>query len=161
MSQKSYECRQCHKMTVGYPALYRNKCLECRNLEIRTMMEKERLGRLTKTELIQENKKLQAKMRNLQDIDIYDSDISSDDSFQQDPNFIRPSPPPFQKLKMNQVQILKSLARIQELIARKKALQKKQQKIYMEKWLFPSFSKDRKGISLENNLSVHSNLVAI
>ena len=65
MSQKSYECRQCHKMTVGYPALYRNKCLECRNLEIRTMMEKERLGRLTKTELIQENKKLQAKMRNL------------------------------------------------------------------------------------------------
>ena len=152
MSQKSYECRQCHKMTVGYPALYRNKCLECRNLEIRTMMEKERLGRLTKTELIQENKKLQAKMRNLQDIDIYDSDISSDDSFQQDPNFIRPSPPPFQKLKMNQVQILKCLARIQKLIARKKALQKKQQKTY---------TKDRKGISLENNLSVHSNLVAI
>ena len=152
MSQKSYECRQCHKMTVGYPALYRNKCLECRNLEMRTMMEKERLGRLTKTELIQENKKLLAKMRNLQDIDIYDSDISSDDSFQQDPNFIRPSPPPFQKLKMNQVQILKCLARIQKLIARKKALQKKQQKTY---------TKDRKGISLENNLSVHSNLVAI
>lgn len=115
-------------------------------------MEKERLGRLTKTELIQENKKLLAKMRNLQDIDIYDSDISSDDSFQQDPNFIRPSPPPFQKLKMNQVQILKCLARIQKLIARKKALQKKQQKTY---------TKDRKGISLENNLSVHSNLVAI
>ena len=161
MSQKSYECRQCHKMTVGYPALYRNKCLECRNLEMRTMMEKERLGRLTKTELIQENKKLLAKMRNLQDIDIYDSDISSDDSFQQDPNFIPPSPPPFQKLKMNQVQISKSLARIQKLIARKKALQKKQQKIYMEKWLFPSSTKDRKVISLENNLSVHSNLVVI
>lgn len=33
MSQKSYECRQCHKMTVGYPALYRNQCLECRNLD--------------------------------------------------------------------------------------------------------------------------------
>ena len=87
---------------------------------MRTMIEKERLGRLTKTELIQENKKLQVKMWNLQDIDLYNidlynSDVSSDDNFQKDPNFIPPSPglrksqsltiyqekKTFQKLKMN------------------------------------------------------------
>ena len=57
------------------------------------MIEKELLGRLTKMELIQENKKLQAKMQNLQDIDLYDSDVSSDDNFQEEPSFIPPSPP--------------------------------------------------------------------
>ena len=29
VAMKSYEYRQCHKMTIGYPALYRQKCLEC------------------------------------------------------------------------------------------------------------------------------------
>ena len=92
MNQKTYECRQCHQMTIGYPALHRNKCLKCRNLEMRTIIEKERLGRLTKKELIQENKKLTDKMQNLQDIDLYNNDVSSDKNFQEDPNFIPPSP---------------------------------------------------------------------
>ena len=30
MKLKTYECREYHKMTTGYPALYRNKCIECR-----------------------------------------------------------------------------------------------------------------------------------
>ena len=59
---------------------------------MRTIIKKERLGRLTKKELIQENKKLTDKMQNLQDIDLYNNDVSSDKNFQEDPNFIPPSP---------------------------------------------------------------------
>ena len=92
MNQQTYKCRQCHKMTTGYPALYRNKCLECRNLEMRNIIEKERMGRLMKKELVQENKKLTDKMRNLQDIDLFDNDVSSDENFQEDPNFVPPLP---------------------------------------------------------------------
>ena len=53
---KSYECTQCKKMTTGYPALYRNKCLECRNLEMRSMINSDFLPSL-KMELVLENKK--------------------------------------------------------------------------------------------------------
>ena len=52
MNQKTYECRQCHTLTIGYPALYRNQCLACRNLEIRNIIEKERYRRLSKQELV-------------------------------------------------------------------------------------------------------------
>ena len=63
MKLKTYECKECHKMTTGYAALYRNKCIECRNLEKVGIIEKERVSKLTKSELIAENKKLQEKMK--------------------------------------------------------------------------------------------------
>ena len=48
MALRSYECFICKKMITGYPALYRNKC---KNLEMRSMVEKERLSTLTIKEL--------------------------------------------------------------------------------------------------------------
>ena len=45
-----------------------------------------------KKELIQENKMLTGKMQILQDIDLYNNDVSSYKNFQEDPNFIPPSP---------------------------------------------------------------------
>lgn len=92
MSLKSYECRDCHKMTTGYPDLYRNKCFRCRNFEIQSIIEKERLSKLTKKELILENKKLQQKMQNIKDADIYEDEISTDEDFDDDPTFILKSP---------------------------------------------------------------------
>ena len=47
-------------MTIGYPALYRQKCLECQNLEMWILRERERereknnKGELNKAELINE-----------------------------------------------------------------------------------------------------------
>ena len=82
MSKNTYQCRTCNRLTIGYPALYRHNCIECRNLETRTMIEKQRLSHLTKNELELENRKLQEKLRNLKDIDLYDDDIS----FEEDPN---------------------------------------------------------------------------
>ena len=92
MNQKTYECRQCHKLTIGYPALYRNQCLAWRNLEIRNIIEKERYRTLSKQELVQENKKLTDKMRNLKDVDLFDNDISSPESFEDDPDYLPESP---------------------------------------------------------------------
>ena len=92
MKLKTYECRECHKMTTGYPALYRNKCIECRNLEMRSLIEKERVSKLTKSELIAENKKLQEKIRNIKDVDLYEDEISTDEDFDDDPTFVPQTP---------------------------------------------------------------------
>ena len=91
MMLRTYECITCKKMRTGYPALYRNKCLQCRNFEMRSMNEEERLSKLTKKELILEKKKIQEKIRNIKDVDIYDDDISSEDKAG-DPNFVPESP---------------------------------------------------------------------
>ena len=114
MNQKTYECRQCHQMTIGYPAFYRNKCLKCRNLEMRTIIEKERLGRLTKKELIQENKKLTDKMQILQDIDLCNNDVSSDKIFQEDPNSIPPSPHLKKTKSLSNISGAKSISEISD-----------------------------------------------
>ena len=92
MNQKTYECRQCYKLTIGYPALYRNQCLACRNLEIRNIIEKERYRRLSKQELVQEYKKFTEKMPNLKDVDLFDNDISSPENFEDDPDCLPESP---------------------------------------------------------------------
>ena len=92
MKLKTYECRECHKMTTGYPALYRNKCIECRNLEMRSLIEKERVSKLTKAELVAENKKLQEKIRNIKDADLYEDEISTDEDFDDDPTFLPQTP---------------------------------------------------------------------
>lgn len=56
------------------------------------MIERERLSKLTQKELILENRKLQQKLRNIKDADIYEDDISADEDFDNDPTFIPKSP---------------------------------------------------------------------
>ena len=57
---------------------------------MRNIIERERMGRLMKKELVRENKKSTDKMLNLQDIDLFDNDVSSDENFQEDLNFVPP-----------------------------------------------------------------------
>ena len=77
-------------MIIGYPALYRNNCIECRNLQKRTIIEKERLSTLTKSKLEIENRQLQEKLRNLSDVVLYDHDISLEE-VPDDPSFVPPN----------------------------------------------------------------------
>ena len=50
--EKTYECVSCKKLTTGYPATLQQKCLLCRNIELRQLYEKNRLQKLIKKELI-------------------------------------------------------------------------------------------------------------
>ena len=61
MTEKTHECVKCKKLCVGYPATNRNKCLACRNVELRTYYEEKRMESLSKKELILENRKLEKK----------------------------------------------------------------------------------------------------
>ena len=36
------------KMCIGFPATYRNQCMECRVLEMRNIYERDRVGRFGK-----------------------------------------------------------------------------------------------------------------
>lgn len=73
MTEKTYECVKCKKLCVGYPATNRNKCLACRNVELRTYYEGKRMQSLSKKELILENRKLEKKLLLLNKDDDYDS----------------------------------------------------------------------------------------
>ena len=79
--EKSYECIVCKKLTTAFPVTPRNKCLVCRNIELRNMYEKQRFTKLKKKELQAEQKKLQAKIKStgIDYEDIYDDDISCSD----------------------------------------------------------------------------------
>ena len=90
--EKTYECRSCKKLTVGFPATYRNQCLECRVLDMRSMYERERLTKLAKKELQAEHKKLQRKIRKLDEYELCDDDISETDYQSQDENYVAETP---------------------------------------------------------------------
>ena len=53
-----YECVVCKKMTEGFPATLRRKCLVCRNLELETRYKKNRLEMSSKKELVERHKVL-------------------------------------------------------------------------------------------------------
>ena len=74
--EKTYECRTCRKLSVGFPATYRNKCMEYRLLEMQTLYEKERLSKLGKRELELEHRRLQKKIMNIDNYKVLDDDIS-------------------------------------------------------------------------------------
>ena len=74
--EKTYECRTCKKLTVGFPTTYRSQCLECRVLEMRNIYERERLGVLGKRELEMEHSRLQKKIRRIDVYEMCDDDIS-------------------------------------------------------------------------------------
>ena len=78
--EKTYECRTCKKLCVGFRATYRNKCMEWRLLEMRTLYERERLSKLRKRELELEHRKLQKKIMNTDDYEVLDDDISNSEN---------------------------------------------------------------------------------
>lgn len=74
--EKTYKCRTCKKLCVGFPATYRNQYIECRVLEMRNIYKRERLGVLGKREPEMEHSRLH---KNIRKIDVYkmcDDDIS-------------------------------------------------------------------------------------
>ena len=74
--EKSYECRTCKKLCVGFRATYRNQCMQCRVLEMRIIYERERLGILGKRELEIEHRRLQKKLKKTDEYAMCDDDIS-------------------------------------------------------------------------------------
>ena len=74
--EKTYECRTCKKLTVGFPTTYRSQCFECRVLEMRNIYDRERLGVLGKRELEMEHSRLQKKIRRIDVYEMCDDDNS-------------------------------------------------------------------------------------
>ena len=74
--EKTYECRTCKKLTVGFPTTYRSQCLECSVLEMRNIYDRERLGVLGKRELEMEHSRLQKKIRRIDVYEMCDDDNS-------------------------------------------------------------------------------------
>lgn len=89
--EKTCECRKCKKFCVGFPATYRNKCKECRLLEMRTLNERERLSKLGKRELELEHRRLQKKIMNIDDYQVLDGDISQSEH-SSDKDFVSETP---------------------------------------------------------------------
>ena len=91
--EKTYECRNCKKLTTGFPTVLRNKCLLCRNMELRQNYEQTRLKTLKKKELIIEHKKLLAKIKSTgeENEEILDDDISLSDN-DKDEDYVPPTP---------------------------------------------------------------------
>ena len=77
--EKTYECRTCKKLCFGFPATYRNQCTQCRVLEMRNIYKRERLMILGKRELEIEHRKLQRKLRKVDEYEMCDDDISQSD----------------------------------------------------------------------------------
>ena len=77
--EKTYECRTCKKLCVGFTATYRNQCTQCPVLEMRNIYERERLGVFGKRELEIEHGKLQRKLRKVDEYEMCDHDISQSD----------------------------------------------------------------------------------
>lgn len=89
--EKSYECRTCKKLCVGFPATYRNKFMEWRLLEMRTLYERGRLSKLGKRELELEHRKLQKKIMNIDNYEVLDDDISNSEH-SSDKDFVPETP---------------------------------------------------------------------
>ena len=84
-----YECVVCKKMTEGFPATLRRKCLVYRNFELEMRYRKKRLEMCSKKELPDCHKALLAKLRD-EDIDYSDSFSENDDN-KDDEDYIPPT----------------------------------------------------------------------
>ena len=62
-----YECIECKKMTEGFPATLRRKCLVCRNTELEMRYRKRKFESFTKKELADRHKQLIEKLRDEDD----------------------------------------------------------------------------------------------
>lgn len=86
-----YECMECKKMTEGFPATLRRKCLVCRNTELEMRYRKRKFESFTKKELADRHKQLIEKLR---DEDDYSDGFSEVDDNPKDEDFIPTTPAP-------------------------------------------------------------------
>ena len=89
------------KMCIGFPATYRNQCMECRVLEMRNIYERDRVGRFGKRELEVEHRRLQKKLRKVNVYDLYDADISESDPSNDD-NYVEETPVKQKRVSLTQ-----------------------------------------------------------
>ena len=93
-----YECIECKKMTEGFPATLRRKCLVCRNTELEMRYRKRKFESFTKKELADRHKQLIEKLR---DEDDYSDGFSEVDDNPKDEDFIPTTPAPQRSSKRN------------------------------------------------------------
>ena len=86
-----YECIECKKMTEGFPATLRRKCLVCRNTELEMRYRKRKFESFTKKELADRYKQLIEKLR---DEDDYSDGFSEVDDNPKGEDFIPTTPAP-------------------------------------------------------------------
>ena len=89
--EKPYDCKTFKKLCIGFPATCRNQHMECRLLDLRNLYERERLSKLGKKELETEHKRLQRKIRKIDDYELCDDDISESDK-SADQNYVEATP---------------------------------------------------------------------
>ena len=80
MAETKYECVDCKKLMKRYAVLYRKRCFECRNLQLRIYYERDRMSNLSKKEFMREHRRLEAKIKGNLEEDNFDNDISEEDN---------------------------------------------------------------------------------
>lgn len=80
--EKTYDCKTFKKLCIGFPATYCNQYMECRLLDLRNLYERERLS---------EHRRLQRKIRKIDDYELCDDDISESDK-SADQNYVEATP---------------------------------------------------------------------
>ena len=85
--EKTYECKTCKKFWIGFPATYYNQCMECRLVDMQNLYKRERLSKIRKKELEIEHRRLQTKIRKIDDHELCDDDISESNKYA-DQNYI-------------------------------------------------------------------------
>ena len=114
-----YECIECKKMTEGFPATLRRKCLVCRNTELEMRYRKRKFESFMKKELADRHKQLIGKLR---DEDDYSDGFSEVDDNPKDEDFIPTTPAPQRSSK-------RKLFNIQEKQNNKRQKKRKEIKI--------------------------------
>ena len=89
--EKTYECKTCKKFWSGFPATYYNQCMECRLVDMQNLYKRERLSKIRKKELEIEHRRLQTKIRKIDDHELCDDDISESNKYA-DQNYIEATP---------------------------------------------------------------------
>ena len=89
--EKTYECRTCKKLCVDFHATYRNQCMQCQVLRMRNIYKREKLGVLRKRELEMEHRRLQKKIRKIDEYEMCDDDISQSEK-SSDEDYVEETP---------------------------------------------------------------------
>ena len=121
------------KMCIGFPATYRNQCMECRVLEMRNIYERDRVGRFGKRELEVEHRRLQKKLRKVNVYDLYDADISESDPCNDD-NYVEETPVKQKRVSLTQkMKVKKGISHIEGSQDKEEETERKQMAKQKEK----------------------------
>ena len=121
------------KMCIGFPATYRNQCMECRVLEMRNIYERDRVGRFGKRELEVEHRRLQKKLRKVNDYDFYDNNISEIDPSTDD-NYVKETPVKQKRVSLTQkMKVKKGISYIEDSQDKEEESERKQMAKQTEK----------------------------